>query len=178
MPPGSVPQSEIPFPAEMCVVSMPGAVLQAAVAWGRRLAVQDPPVSSGGFLQADDRLVFDDRTRMITHVAGAPFDPARLYKVAAMYFLFHGIDNIVPFVQWRADNPASVPSSPEAARPAKLVLVEYFAAALLLQMGSFLQLDANCDGRISAAELRDAAIRKFGTDGYAVSRGGGAPRLA
>jgi hypothetical protein len=41
--------------------------------------------------------------------AGAPFDEARLYRVATVRDLLTGMDHISPFAEWHAKEPAAVP---------------------------------------------------------------------
>ncbi|HEY6459914.1 MAG TPA: bifunctional metallophosphatase/5'-nucleotidase, partial [Polyangiaceae bacterium] len=118
-------KAEVPFDNEIVAVPMPGRVLRDAVAASRALA----PAESGAFLHADDRVVVDESSHLVTSVAGAPLDEDRLYCVAIVRNLLSGMDHIEPLVRFASD-PRSVIPPPGSGRDVKIVLVDAFARAL------------------------------------------------
>lgn len=147
-------KTELPFDNEVIVAQMPGRVLAEAIAFSRAQA----PVEFGGYLQVDDRTTVEEPSHRVTRVAGAPFDPERVYAVATVRDLLTGMDHIEPLARWGRDNPGVVPP-PGSGREVKLVLVEAFAVELWRRLGGFDAVDANHDGRVSKAEIADAIAR-------------------
>jgi 5'-nucleotidase len=43
-------KAELPFPAKICAVEIPGRVLEGVISYSRRMARQDPPVASGSYM--------------------------------------------------------------------------------------------------------------------------------
>ena len=96
------------------------------------------------------------------------FDPNRSYWVTFPANFLQGMDNHEPLLKWAAslqqqNEPAAHPMSGnqhpqlldhEAARPARLVIVQVFSALIWLQLGSFDDLDVNQDGRITRSEVQ------------------------
>lgn len=152
-------ETELPFDNEIVSVPLPGAVLAEAVASSRSHA----PADFSGYLHADDAVLIDASAR-ITHAAGAPFDPARTYRVAIMRDLLVGMDDIEPLVAWARANPDSVP--PEGAgRAIKTVVVDAFGAMLVRELGgpdAMASVDTNHDGVLSVAEIAAGIARLHG----------------
>ncbi len=147
-------KGELPFDNEVVVVRLPGRVLADAIASSRAKA----PVESGGFLQVDDALLVSGRDPVVTHVAGAPFDPDRDYRVAIVRDLLLGMDHIEPLARYAASNPDRVPP-PTTGREAKVILVGAFSLALWRGLGGFDAVDANGDGVVTVEELTAAVSR-------------------
>ena len=156
-------KSELPFPAELIAVELPGHVLQDAILYSRQGARQSPPVSSGGYLHTCDALEFanDDASDRIVSIQGQPFDLQKQYLCALPYQVFEGVDNQIPLLDWAQQQQSDLPSS-ERARPAKLVIVEMFAALLWLEMGSFADIDTNRDGVLTLEEIKSRVGTLFG----------------
>jgi len=147
-------KSELPFDNEVVVVPMPGAVLQEAIVASRAQA----PIESGGFLQVDDQTVVADSGRALLTVSGQPFDPARLYRIAIMRNLMFGMDHLEPLVEYAKRHPERVP--PEGSgRDIKVVLVDAFSVAMWKQLGQFVGVDSDHDGRVTTSELASAVSK-------------------
>jgi 2',3'-cyclic-nucleotide 2'-phosphodiesterase (5'-nucleotidase family) len=151
-------EAEVPFDNEIVIVPMPGRVLADAIASSRAGA----PSEHGAFLQVDDGVRVDGSGgpagSRITAIAGAPFDPARVYRVATVRELCFGLDRIEPLVAFAQAHPDAVPL-PGGARTPKELLVRSFALALWKQLGGFAALDANGDGKVTPSELAEALAR-------------------
>lgn len=52
-------------------------------------------------VQVDDGVRVDPATNRITHIAGEPLDPARLYSLATTYGVVAGIDDLRPILDYR-----------------------------------------------------------------------------
>ncbi|MDB4945929.1 MAG: hypothetical protein JWP97_5463 [Labilithrix sp.] len=146
-------KTEVPFDNEVVVAALPGQVLASAIAASRALA----PAESGSFLQVDDHVILDERNVPV-EVAGAPFDPARVYRVALVRDLLTGLDHIEPLVAWAAEHPDEVPA-PGCGRETKAILVEAFAIALWHAMGGFDAVDTDQDGKVTEADVFAAMSR-------------------
>ncbi len=146
-------EAELPFANEVVVASMPGRVVRDAIAASRSHA----PRAAPGFLQVDDAVTVD-AAHQVTAIAGAPFDPARDYRVATVRVLFDGMDGIAPLLRFAREHPERVPAR-DSGRELKIVLLDALARSLWQSLGRFEELDADDDLRVSADELR-AAIRR------------------
>jgi len=155
-------KAEVPFRTELTVVKMPGKVLDEAIRYSRRLARQDPPSSSGGYLQHCDEIEMDQETCTIQKVGGKPFDPDGEYMLALPIDIIRGIDNHVPILEWAATAPPGCCSANDEGKPAKIVMVEMFSAMMWLDMGKFQEIDENGDGILSHDEVRARAKDVFG----------------
>lgn len=145
--------TELPFPNEVVVVEMPGAVIESAIVQSRARA----PLASPAFLQVDHGVSLrGDHT--IASVGGAPFDPAKTYRVATVRVLFDGLDGITSLLRYREAHPERVPSA-DSGRELKLIVLEAFAIELWQSLGGFDAVDLDRDARISVDELRTAAER-------------------
>jgi 2',3'-cyclic-nucleotide 2'-phosphodiesterase (5'-nucleotidase family) len=146
-------KSEMPFDNEVVVVRLPGRVVAEAVAASRARA----PAESGGFLQVDDGTVVAEDNR-VTHLAGAPLDEERDYRVAVVRELLLGMDHIEPFVRYARAHPERVPAV-GSGREAKLMLVDAFSLSLWRSLGGFDAVDANGDGVVTMEEIAAALAR-------------------
>jgi 2',3'-cyclic-nucleotide 2'-phosphodiesterase (5'-nucleotidase family) len=155
-------KAEIPFTLEMCAMEIPGRVLEETIKYSRRLTKEDPPVSSGGYLQMCDQIDYDDDAQKILKIQGKPFDPDRLYMTALPSNVFEGIDNHVPLLEWAAEHKVVVEA--DDWKPAKVILVETFSALIWLELGSFDMSDANGDGFLTREEVKNRAMEVFGSD--------------
>eukprot|EP00980_Cylindrotheca_fusiformis_P008587 scaffold1823_cov108-Cylindrotheca_fusiformis.AAC.8 len=156
-------KAEVPFPTELTAVQIPGRVIEETIRYSRRLAVQDPPQSSGGYLQHCDRIEMDEISCDIQKIAGKPYDPDQMYLLALPIGALKGIDNHVPLLEWVSSNGGKgCCSYGDEGKPAKIVMVEMFSAMMWLDMGSFKQVDENGDGILTRDEVRKRATKVFG----------------
>lgn len=147
-------EAEVPFDNEVVVVSFTGRVVRDVV----RVSRSHAPLESGSFLQVDDRVVIDPQTNEVTHIAGAPIDLDREYKVAIVRELLLGLDHVEPLTKWAKENPALVPPMGSGREP-KMVLVQSFAVGIWHELGGFEAVDTNHDRRITAEEVAAAVAR-------------------
>ena len=153
-------KEEIPFPTEMAAVAMPGKVLSDAIAYSRKGANNSPPIETGGYLQCCDMIIWNESNQVIQSIRGEPFDQDATYLVALPAKSLTGMDRNVPLMQWAESSDVVV--DPEACRPAKLAIVEYFSSLLWLELGSFADIDQNKSGCLSEEEIRGHAEKVFG----------------
>jgi 5'-nucleotidase len=146
-------ENELPFDNEIVVVPLPGSVLFDAIESSRSRA----PAESGGFLQVDDRMRVDDRHRLV-EVAGAPFDPARTYRVALVRRLFEGLDRVKPLIRFAREHPEAIPT-PTTGRDLKIALTGAFSSTLWDQVGGFDTIDEDDDGVVTRDEIARAIAR-------------------
>lgn len=128
---------ELPYETEIVSVLMPGAVLEAAIAWSRNGVNDAEP--SGAFLQCDNGLCCKQRGKdrwVIESVRGEVFNPSRAYLVALPYHTLHGLDNIQPLVDWAAQQDHVLPRL-DAARPAKGLVLDVYYRELWTSLGHF-----------------------------------------
>jgi len=149
-------EAELPFDNEMVVVRLPGRVLRDAVRSSRASA----PAEAGGYLQVDDGTVVGPDGD-VTDVLGAPLDMEREYAVALVRAFLTGMDHIQPLVEFARAHPEKVPPI-GSGRELKQVLVGVLSVALWRRLGTFESIDANHDGKLSEAEVRDAVARALG----------------
>ncbi|AKF04335.1 5'-nucleotidase C-terminal domain-containing protein [Sandaracinus amylolyticus] len=157
-------QGELPFDNEVVVAPLPGAVLRDAIATSRAHA----PVESGGFLQVDDRMIVDARHQLV-QVAGAPFDPARIYRIALVRSFFDGMDEIEPLVRFAAAHPDEIPTA-TTGREVKAALVSAFCTTLWAQLGGFDAIDRDDDGAVTRDEVAGAIGRAVGAPSESAAR--------
>ncbi|KAL3934652.1 MAG: hypothetical protein SGBAC_009679 [Bacillariaceae sp.] len=156
-------KAEVPFPTELTTVYIPGTVLQDTIKYSRRLAVQEPPSSSGGYLQHCDNIEMDEIAGVIHKISGEPFEPHQKYLLALPIDALRGIDSHVPLLEWaEKENGSGFCSAEDEGRPAKIVMVEMFSAMMWLDMGSFSEIDTNGDGVLTRDEVRERAVTVFG----------------
>uniref|UniRef100_A0A7S0W998 EF-hand domain-containing protein n=1 Tax=Hemiselmis tepida TaxID=464990 RepID=A0A7S0W998_9CRYP len=170
-------KKEVPFDSEVCVVPIRGSVVAEAVRQSRGLAALDPPQDHGGYLQADRGIVWDEETRQVTHIAGAPVDLDKEYRVAVLAVTLNGMNRNQPLIDWANDNGDKIPPE-EMHRPAKEVIVSYSSALIwaylgeheqaergkngLSHMPSFDHLDKDQSGVIDFDEIKEAVQKLLG----------------
>ena len=177
-------KNEIPFRTDMCVCTIPGRVIEQMIDHSRLGSYQHitSPIASGGYLHTcrnvrmqeedvvktttaagesegnDSNNTITTRKVKIVSIGNEPFDPDRGYLVALPKQFLDGIDNHVPLLEWANTTDLSYISD-ETCTPAKMVLVQVFAATMWLQMGQFHEIDLNQDGMISRDEIRHRLIQ-------------------
>jgi 2',3'-cyclic-nucleotide 2'-phosphodiesterase (5'-nucleotidase family) len=151
-------QTELPFDNEMVVVPLTGALLAEAIAYSRRLA----PRGDGGFLHLDDRMTVAADGRTVTHVANAPLDEAREYRVAVPLGHLVGLDRIEPFQRLAREHPDAIPPA-GSGRPPRLILLEWLVRARVSELGGFEALDRDHDGKVTRADIASAMERASGS---------------
>ena len=177
-------KNEIPFRTDMCVCTIPGRVIEQMIDHSRLGSYQHiaSPIASGGYLHtcrnvqmqeedvvvttttagesegSDSNNTITTRKVKIVSIGNEPFDPDRGYLVALPKQFLDGIDNHVPLLEWANTTDLSYISD-ETCTPAKMVLVQVFAATMWLQMGQFHEIDLNQDGMISRDEIRHRLIQ-------------------
>ena len=156
-------KAELPFPLHVSAIEIPGRVLEATIVYSRRAAFQDPPVSSGAYMQHCDQIEFDDTLRHIVRIRGQPFDPDQKYLTAIPTKFFSGMDNHVPLLEWAAENNIVVDED-EGGKMAKVLIVELFSALIWLKLGSFDTIDKDGDGVLTREEVRERSVSVFGED--------------
>lgn len=144
---------ELPFENEVVVAALPGRVLADAIAWSRARAPQE----YAGFLQVDDAMRVDARNQ-VTQVAGEPFDAERTYHIALVRDLFEGMDQLDPLMALARAHPEAIPAKTTGCE-VKVALVRSFATTLWEQLGGFVALDADADGRVTEQEILAAIDR-------------------
>ncbi|MBP6831125.1 MAG: 5'-nucleotidase C-terminal domain-containing protein [Deltaproteobacteria bacterium] len=149
-------ETELPFPNEVVVATMPGRVLREAVQGSRSNAPRPAP----GYLQVDEGLVVDADGR-ITSVRAEAFDEAREYRVATVRVLFDGMDNVAALLRFAQEHPERIPPR-DSGRELKMIVVEALSLALWRELGGFDRCDINGDARVSVDELRQAIERASG----------------
>jgi 5'-nucleotidase len=154
-------KAEIPFSTEFHATYLPGHVIEDLINHSRTLARQDPPLAYGGYIHTCDKIEFDEaETHTIRSIGGQAFDRNAMYMTACPSGWFEGMDNHVPLLEWA--NGANIKVDSENGKPAKVVVVEVFAALLWLEMGSFDEIDTNSDGVLTREEVRVRAADFFG----------------
>lgn len=155
-------KAEIAFSTNMVALKLPGKVIEEMITESRAGIRQDPPVARGGYLHHCDKVEFDKESFKIVCIGGVAFDPNAMYLTALPAQFFEGIDNHVPLLEWAKQNNIHVDD--ECGKPAKLAMVEMFAALMWLQMGSFADIDTDGDGVLTHEEVKDRAAQVFGDD--------------
>ncbi len=150
-------QNELPFDNEVVLTTLSGALIKDAVAYSRRLA----PRGDGGFLHVDDRVTVGADGRTVTHVANAPLDEAREYRVAVPRGHLLGLDRIEPFLRLARERPEAIPPS-GSGKPPRLILLEAFVRARVAALGGFEAIDVDHDGRVTRADLARAMEQAAG----------------
>lgn len=158
-------QRELPFPTKMCVVPMPGAVLQAAVSYSR---AGEPTDERRGYLQLDAGVEVEEQAgHAIRRIQGAPFDFDATYFVGIPRNLFKGIFDIQPLVAYARANPQAV--GEEDGRedgfgfvPALNLVIMAQARSMWRRLGEFDELDLNGDGEIDRHEIEASLELKLG----------------
>lgn len=146
-------KAEMPFDNEIVVARLPASLLQETLRFSRSRGV------SGGFLQTDDRVETEPSTHQILRVAGAPYDPSQILRVALVRNMFFGMDNLEPLVRFGQQHPERIPPA-GSGREAKVALLEAFARAFWSQLEPFESMDRNRDGAVDRDEIAQAIFRR------------------
>jgi Ca2+-binding EF-hand superfamily protein len=140
------------------VVEIPGRVLSDTIAYGRQ-----ENFGTGGYIHHCDSIEWDFEKNCIHTIQGKSMVPDQMYLTALPGKAFSGMDNLVPLLEW-AKTQTSLACHDEAGRPAKMLIVELFSALLWLEMGSFEDIDADGDGILTRAEVKQQAAKVFGEE--------------
>lgn len=154
--------TEMVFPNNMLALEIPGKVIEDVINYSRRHARLDPPITSGGYLQHCDGIEYDNDTQKILSIQGEVFDPERCYLTTLPGEAFDGIDNLIPLLEWGAEN--HIHNDQEHGQHAKPVVVETCAILAWLKFGRFEDVDTNGDGVLTIEEVRNKAMDVFGDD--------------
>jgi len=151
-------KAEIPFPTEMVAIEIPGQVLSDTIAYGRIANL-----GTGGYIHHCDAIKWDFEKNCIKTIRGAPLVADQMYLTALPAKAFMGLDNLTPLLEWAETQPC-LACNEESGRPAKILMVEMFAALLWLEMGSFEQIDTDGDGILTRDEVKRQAAAVFGEE--------------
>jgi 2',3'-cyclic-nucleotide 2'-phosphodiesterase (5'-nucleotidase family) len=117
-------RSLFPYDTDICVVPLPGKVLQDAINFSREPVLVKGHAESNSFIQHDRHVVTSfvtksqgsqledheldsnrhDLMERIDAIGGRLFDPEATYRVALPHELLNGLDNIVPLIEWAKQN--------------------------------------------------------------------------
>lgn len=153
-------KGEIPFSTELVAVEIPGKVIEDVITESRRGVREQPPVARGGYIHHCDQIQYDNENCKIVTICGEPFEPNKMYLTALPGQFFEGIDNHAPLLEWAKEQNLKIDN--ESGKPAKLALIEMFAALMWLEMGSFGDIDTDDDGVITYLEVKARAAQVFG----------------
>lgn len=155
-----------PFDAEVILLPMPGRVIADSVSFSRRLAFEDPPKSSGGFIQVDDLITFSPESQTVTHISGHPIEPDKIYLTGILFMACTGCDNIEPLMEWAKGHSELFPldAAAEMGRPAKLLLVDYFSKSIWFSLGNFEELAQPGAAEITRDDVASKMRDRYGDD--------------
>ncbi|KAG7341889.1 EF hand domain containing protein [Nitzschia inconspicua] len=156
-------KAEIPFSVGITAVMLPGSLIEDVINYSRSQAREDPPVTSGGYINTCDMIDFDEENRKIVSIRGIPFNPEQKYLTSFPANWFEGMDGHKPLLEWAKGTPYEH-AKESSSKPCKEVIVEAFSALLWLEIGSFEELDTDNDGYIAREEVHAVACRIFGDD--------------
>ena len=118
---------EFPQETPICIVSLPGQVLQQAVAFSRAAVRMDPPQEWDGFYQLSDGLVWDESAGVLTQVAGEAVDKSRVYSIGLLYNSIMGVYRNQPLIDWVNCNADCLPRMEDARWIKDLLLMDAMA---------------------------------------------------
>lgn len=160
---------ELPFNTALVVVPLPGSVIAQSIAHSRNYVFANPTAAAaenptnlpGGYLQTDDKIQYDAATNTVTHIAGAPLIPDKLYQCAVPYYpLIQGLDNITPLHEYAVQQIQLKNSSflitEESTQESKQIIMNYYSKYILfnlLTQTSFDEIDIDHSGTITKEEL-------------------------
>jgi 2',3'-cyclic-nucleotide 2'-phosphodiesterase (5'-nucleotidase family) len=158
----------LPFPVKYVAVRMRGSVLQDALRWARTHPAGWHE-QKRGFLQLDSGVDVEAPTvcgdfapegelgaagsDTMVRVSGEPFVPDRDYLVACPRNLLAGFCEIVPLVEWAAQNRDRLRGNDDYTPIMDLIMRDR-AQSIWCRLGSFEEIDGNGDGFISRRELQ------------------------
>ena len=172
---------ELPYDTEICVVSMKGRILEEAISHSRTRLVEE---ADGGYLQTCNGVVLTQQPIpspatscsivadpskngniwKICTINDVPFDPDQTYRVACVYHLLQGMDDIKPLIDWASSKaPHELPPW-DATQPAKDLVLKVYHREIWRSLGSFDEIDADNSDYITYEELRVALASTFGID--------------
>lgn len=159
-------KTEMTFGTEMTVCYIPGRILQEMITNSRRLAKEG--IAHGCYLHASRNVHFDGgESDTIASIMGELFDPDRDYLTGLPLQYFRGLDNHVPLLDWAKESKnAATLMDEEAAKPAKLVLVELFYSLLWLRLGAFNTLSRG-NAHITKEDIQLRLMELYGDQGVA-----------
>ena len=159
---------ELPFNTALVSVPLPGSVIAASILHSRHYVTANPTAAAenptnlpGGYLQTDDKIVFNSQTNDVTHIAGELFIADKLYLCAVPYYhLIEGLDDIKPLYEY-AQQQIQLKNSfflinQELAQETKQIIINYYSKFILfniLTKVSFEDIDVDHSGSISKEEL-------------------------
>lgn len=151
-------KAALPYANETAVVRMSGRVVRDAVARSRAGARAGSTERANAYLQVDDRMTVEGPDDVVTAIGGLPIDLERDYRIATVMGLLGGMNGIEPLLRHARERPDTVPP-PDSGREIKVILVDAFSVELWEHLGSFGDIDANRDGRVTPEELESAIAR-------------------
>lgn len=155
-------KAEILFPTHMTACYIPGSVLEATIAHSRAASRQDTPIARGGYLHTCNHIEFNDENQCIESMSGEAFDPKKSYLTALPTCFFSGIDHHQPLLEWAADQNLEI--SDESGIPAKMVLVQFLATLIWLELGSFDELDRDQKGVLHRDDIKARFVKVYGLE--------------
>ena len=176
-------RAEFPFENLIVPVRMPGAVVDAAVrasrTAGEAVRGREAATDYGFYLQCDVGIETavrpasksdgedgggDGRSEgqqqqevHVTKIAGQPISFRREYTVGVCVDLGFGSGKNQPMMDWARAHPGAVPS-PEAGRPGKQLVLEYFSRLLWEKLPGFDRIDTDGSGDLTRDEVRRAYV--------------------
>lgn len=151
-------KKELPFPTKLVVVDMPGRVFQDAVLHSRTAGDRE---ERRAYLQVCDAVHTCPTSHRILRLAGAPFDPDRVYAVALPRNLMKGIFHIAPLVAF-ADAGGLHENQEDDFVPAINAVLMRHAKDLWTRLGAFDDMDLDGDGVLTRKEVELAIYRRRG----------------
>jgi len=156
-------KSEFPFDDPVVTVSIPGSVLEEAIAFSRRLSLESPPREESGFLHTCDGIQYCDRERKIFSIGGRQFDGDTHYQTTCSVALLNGLDENEPLMSWK--ERMGFHFQEDVGRPIKFIFVGYFAISFWLILGTFdWEKDADEDGLLTRNKIKDRFQERFGSE--------------
>lgn len=156
----------LPYPTPIQAVRMKGSVVRDTLRFSRRMLKDKPGQNYNAFLHCDDQVVFKAGTSMdpdnldIVSLGGEAFEPERVYRVGVVDFLFRGLDNVAPLVNWKEANEAEWLATLDTCRPAKTLLIDFFSGLWWRLLPPFDVIDSLHPpiGHVTPDEVKEAYL--------------------